>query len=567
MITALWLAVVLLVQTPGQISNSTFKVNGMIIREDGREPDRVSDADRVLLRGNGVSKVFDIDTGGAFEFTNVRPGSYEIVVGPRVSMEPVKVVVTDKDVSGVRVVVPDRVILSGTVMMDASGPSPRFQLSFTRMDGPAPSGPVSVTAATTFTAALSPGQYRVTTDGLPNSFTLKSVTLDTTDVLAQPMKLTSGDSPSLSVMLGVAAPAPWVKVTGRIVGGNAGPVPPGSVSMVGPAILETLTAPVQSDGSFEFPKVLPGIYDVRTLPVTVLSAGSTLTVGPTDVTNFQLRTPQPREIKGRILIQGDVPMPRLAFSVGGATVPANPQPGGSFTIALPEGERQISIVPTSVPAGYTLTSFTYGTTDLLKNPLRVAAGDNAQLNVAFNATSVMPVNVRGRVTGLLTKKGVRVVLWSPLLASVEASVNPDGSFSFSKILPGNYAARLSLSGLSVATAITVGTQDVKDVVINYPREFVVTGHVIVEGGGHRRSTASSAGSETGSGRPVTANVSGNGVIMLNVKDGEYNIAIRDVPSAYQVKSIMYGTTDLQKQPLKIDGPVTWEIIVRLAAGR
>ncbi len=55
--------------------------------------------------------------------------------------------------------------------------------------------------------------------------------------------------------------------------------------------------------------------------------------------------------------------------------------------------------------------------------------------------------------------------------------------------------------------------------------------------------------------------------MLNVKDGEYNIAIRDVPSAYQVKSVMYGTTDLQKQPLKIDGPVTWEIIVRLAAGR
>ena len=337
--------------------------------------------------------------------------------------------------------------------------------------------------------------------------------------------------------------------------------------MSGAAILETLTAPVQSDGSFEFPKVLPGIYDVRTLPVTVLSADSTLTVGPADLTNFQLRTPQPREIKGRILIQGDVPMPRLAFSVGGATVPANPQPGGSFTIALPEGERQISIVPTSIPAGYTLTSLTYGTTDLLKNPLRIAAGDNAPLNVAFNATSVMPVNVRGRVTGLLTTKGVRVVLMSPLLASVEASINPDGSFSFSKILPGNYAARLSLSGLSVGTAITVSTKDVRDVVINYPREFVVTGHVIVEGGGTAAPPQLSIEAKPESGRPVTATVSGNGVIMLNVKDGEYNIAIRDVPSAYQVKSVMYGTTDLQKQPLKIDGPVTWEIIVRLAAGR
>ncbi len=56
MITALWLAAVLLIQTPGQISNSTFKVSGTVVREDGREPDRVSDADRVLMRGNGVSK-------------------------------------------------------------------------------------------------------------------------------------------------------------------------------------------------------------------------------------------------------------------------------------------------------------------------------------------------------------------------------------------------------------------------------------------------------------------------------------------------------------------------------
>jgi hypothetical protein len=28
---------------------------------------------------------------------------------------------------------------------------------------------------------------------------------------------------------------------------------------------------------------------------------------------------------------------------------------------------------------------------------------------------------------------------------------------------------------------------------------------------------------------------------------------------------MYGTFDLQKVALKVDGPVTWEIIIRLAA--
>jgi hypothetical protein len=65
------------------------------------------------------------------------------------------------------------------------------------------------------------------------------------------------------------------------------------------------------------------------------------------------------------------------------------------------------------------------------------------------------------------------------------------------------------------------------------------------------------------GRATTATVNNSGVIMLNVKDGEYTISARNLPTGYRVQSIMYGTTDLQKEPLKIDGPVTWEIILRL----
>lgn len=51
--------------------------------------------------------------------------------------------------------------------------------------------------------------------------------------------------------------------------------------------------------------------------------------------------------------------------------------------------------------------------------------------------------------------------------------------------------------------------------------------------------------------------------MLELKDGAYDISARNLPAGCQVKSIMYGATDLQKQPLKIDGPVVWEIIVRM----
>jgi hypothetical protein len=83
----------------------------------------------------------------------------------------------------------------------------------------------------------------------------------------------------------------------------------------------------------------------------------------------------------------------------------------------------------------------------LKNPLEVVATDNAELRVTFDGAGVTPVNVSGRVTGLLATEGVRVVLMSAVLGSLETAVRPDGSFAFPKVIPGNYNARLSLSGL------------------------------------------------------------------------------------------------------------------------
>ena len=93
-----------------------------------------------------------------------------------------------------------------------------------------------------------------------------------------------------------------------------------------------------------------------------------------------------------------------------------------------------------------------------------------------------PHNVSGKVTGLLTTQGVRVVLQGGNLGTgVESPVSPDGSFAFSDILPGNYSARLSLSGHVVAGSVTVGNNDVTNLVINYPRLFSIGAHVLVEG--------------------------------------------------------------------------------------
>jgi hypothetical protein len=268
-------------------------------------------------------------------------------------------------------------------------------------------------------------------------------------------------------------------------------------------------------------------------------------------------------------------MPRVAFALAplagipasSVNIPANVQPDGSFKVTLPAGERQISLAANTIPPGYKVGAFTYGTTDLTKNPLRVAATDTAELRVTFDASAIVPVRVSGRVNGLLTTQAVRVVLQNAVFGGLEASVSPDGSFVFPKVIPANYTARLSLSGLSAGRTIAVGDRDVTDVVIEYPRDFVVTGHTIVEGGGNGPVPDVVLVAKNAAGVSRTSTNANTGVLILNVKDGEYNVSLRSVPAGYQLKSMTYGTTDLQKAPLKIDGPVTWEIIVRLVQAR
>ena len=87
-----------------------------------------------------------IKPGGSFEFPSVRPGTYRLEVGPTVSMTPMTVVITDKDVTDVRAVIPVVVNLTGNVSVEGNGPRPRFQIAFSRIDTTG-SNPVNATGA------------------------------------------------------------------------------------------------------------------------------------------------------------------------------------------------------------------------------------------------------------------------------------------------------------------------------------------------------------------------------------------------------------------------------------
>jgi hypothetical protein len=583
MVHALLMA--LLLAAPPQAS--TFTISGTVVREDGQEAATAVQANQIRITGP-LSRIIGIGAGGAFEFPNLRPGTYQIVVGPRVTMSPLTVIVADKDVTGLRVLVPLTVDVTGSVTVDGNGPRPRFQIAFTRVGATA--NPITRTATATFTLPLPAGDYRIAASGLPEGYMLKSATIGGVDALNQPFKIDQGSPAALSIVLGVSSQPPWVRLRGRVVGGAAT-----NVSLSGTPIAETLTTPVGPNGVFEFPMVLPGNYTARVLPAVPLAPPTPVTVASTDVTDLELRIPATKEVSGRITIRGNVPAPRLIFSLangpaaapvtgapdtiaiingvvtttapGTVSIPLNVGPDGFFKITLPVGERGISILPNSIPQGYSVDSFTYGSTDLLKNPIRVSSNDTTEIAITVNALDVKPHTISGKVTGLLNTQGVRVVLQGGNLGTgVESPVAPDGSFSFSNVLPGTYSARLSMSGHIISTAVRVGNSDVTNVTINHPRRFSIGAHVLVEG-----DTADppyvppvTLEARSATGPVVAASTSGNASpLVLTVSDGEHRISVRNLPAGYVLKSIRYGSIDLQKSPLTVDGPITWEIVVRL----
>jgi hypothetical protein len=110
--------------------------------------------------------------------------------------------------------------------------------------------------------------------------------------------------------------------------------------------------------------------------------------GRNDVDNFDFVIPVTRCVPGRAVVEGDGPMPQvLTFSYGAPRKSSGvfiaPLVGGRFSIRLPEGEWRMTLATPFY--GYTLKSFTYGSVDLLRDPLRLSSTDTAQLRVTVAA--------------------------------------------------------------------------------------------------------------------------------------------------------------------------------------
>jgi hypothetical protein len=284
-----------------------------------------------------------------------------------------------------------------------------------------------------------------------------------------------------------------------------------------------------------------------------------------------------RVVTGRLTVEGGAPAPSSftlpLMAVGAATVtppalPASatrsitirPQIDGAFRVQLPLGEYRLG-APGRLPPGYAVQSIVYGGVDLLRNPMKISSDDSAELVINLAVNGPPPaVSVSGRVAGITPGQVQRIALREPtageLSAALETSVGADGAFTFPKVLPGNYIVYLRLRA---QTQVTVGNKDVTGLIVAVPQDILVSGHVIAEG----TQTAIPAITIEGNGKPATSHNRGTGTFILSLGNGENSISVRNIPEAYRLKSITYGDVDLQKEPLKLDGPANWDIIVRL----
>jgi hypothetical protein len=561
---------------------------------------------RVDLMGPRVSAPIAEDR--TFEFTHMMPGTYRLTVALP-GVQPVMVTVADRDVTDIDLIIPPLIPVRGTVALDGSGARPRFSLQFGGLfpaGGSVSTPPYAATVVVmpdgAFSTALPPGEYRLLLNDLPEGYYLKTISRDAMNLFANPVNVLATDT-SIRIAIGLGM-SPKVHVSGRVTG-SANQIPSSpleKISLTGVAVNESVEAVINPEGGFDFPRVTPGTYLARVaLTRSVSSPPSVMTIPNKSVSDLEVSVPDPREIYGKVAVDGNGPPPKFSLllvrgakstaepdrpgilpTVAAATLVNQVQSGGSagaqvlqidvnaladgtFRMKVPDGEYRVAtgpagLGPAAIPPAYFLRSLTSSSADLMTEPLRVSE-ETTQIHAGFGTTTPNPwVKVSGRVSGLDSSKGVfRVALESNTTSAIETYIDAEGKFEFPAVLQrSTYTARLVPSiPIAPSPRVVVADKDVTDVQIHVPAERDMIIRVSMD------DNSSPPGFGLSMGIMVVVRPEPDGTFKVKLPEDERNVTITGLPLGYSVKSITYGSSNLLKQPLKIGGSTNSEIQIRL----
>ena len=209
------------------------------------------------LSGSKVDEFLEVPVeANGFEFVRVPPGSFSLsLFPPPPGFQPIGVTVVDKDVSGLDLVLPPTRTVTGRLAMEGGGPLPVGLLSFTTSFNQIAA---TVGADGSFKAVVHEARHLVEMGGLPVGYRVASVRVGSEDA-SKGLVVEKADVSGVVVTL--AATRPFPRVSGRIAG-LANRSGASAVELRGRHLFLPLATPLQADGSFTFPKVLPGLYEV-----------------------------------------------------------------------------------------------------------------------------------------------------------------------------------------------------------------------------------------------------------------------------------------------------------------
>ena len=113
------------------------------------------------------------------------------------------------------------------------------------------------------------------------------------------------------------------------------------------------------------------------------------------------------------MVEGNSPQPRLFFTLNDGTATSTysvvPQPDGDFRVILAEGEQRSTL---NSP-GYTVKSFTYGSTNLLRDPLKVSSTQSGEFSVTLTPGPQTTGIMGGAIGGVLSAVPGQVIQFIP----------------------------------------------------------------------------------------------------------------------------------------------------------
>jgi hypothetical protein len=610
----LW--ILLLAQTQGgTISGRIVSADGSPVVQKRVVAQAVLERADIALGASMLAGLSQTDNDGRFRLENIPPGRYYIVLDPldmpsyypgvtKPERATVVTVVDASAIEGMDFKVPD---FEGGKVFGRLAPPPRplqSPVHVNMVTNPNLSGltgasvlqallnPVSTTVAAlniglTMTSlnALQMVSTSVNADG---SFEFpkarKGVYILSTDpgigLSTRSVEIEDTDLHDVELVAGVpTAIARGVTVRGHVAGN------------VVPDLLDDLTvvlaersvtgaprAAVNSDGSFAFTNVQPGSYVAITIPSPNVSQQTAVQVGSQNIDDLEVVAPATIEIPGRIEIQGggklktlSVPMAIDAYHLPLQTPLFSVQPDATFRIHALEGENRL--VLRNVPADYSIVSMTYGSTDLLRNPLVPDPANTEGIKVVLAPEPPGALHrVRGQVDGLppvAIGPNSKVVLYGAGIGQrvAETPLKPDGTFEFPGVPSDSYYATVEGAPFDSQWTFEVGSEDRDGIRMKGEIWSDISGRVtIVDRNGtilpgFPFSYLSVVFDPTVSWG--TAPVGRDGTFRLSLSGGEYSLITNKLPDGYTLRAATAGAADLIRGKLRIDGRPIPEIQVTL----